>query len=282
MSEAQRRYVSVAIAFLAFVILTPNLVAIVQQVWQTYVQPPAFGYDYEVSVPQCSGIAEGDMYGYQGVQKYKLPGLSVIYQFVDSIPSQQNILLPIKLERDQVTIGNNVTFLVAITFARAEDTRDLALYVFLSDPRGIVRGAFPDGKIAPNSTLGYPYLSYYKTMQQGRLAFTFRIPQDSLSVGDWTIFVLGAEYIPTAPSRYFLAWNAVTFRAAEPPRVEQNITSVLESFKSFGIAFSAYAFVSNYFKSLSAGFSTLRKNKWFVLGIALIVIYAVFAFVFQR
>jgi len=85
-----------------------------------------------------------------------------------------------------------------------------------------------------------------------------------------------------APNRPFIAWNAVTFKAAEPPRVEHNIASVLESFKSFGIAFSAYAFVNNYFKSLSAGFTALRKNKWFLLGIALIVIYAVLAFVFQR
>jgi hypothetical protein len=51
MKEAQRKYVSVAVAILAFVILTPNLVAIVQQVWRTYVQPPAFVYDQEVSVP---------------------------------------------------------------------------------------------------------------------------------------------------------------------------------------------------------------------------------------
>lgn len=283
MSEAHRKSVSALVAIIAFVILTPNLVTVVQEVWQ-YIQPPVLSYDYKASVPQCSGIAEGDMNGYQGVQKYKLPALSLIYQMVDSIPTPQNILLSIKLERDQVTIGNNVTFLVTtIALTTAEYTPDLALYVFLSDPRGIVRGAFPYGKIAPNSTLlEYPYLGYYKTMQQGRLAFTFRIPQDSLSVGDWTIFVLGATYIAMTPSSNFLAWNATTFKATEPPTFGQIIARVVDSFKSFGVAFSAYAFVSNYFESLSTGWRTLCKNKWFLFGIALVVIYAVITFVFQR
>jgi hypothetical protein len=283
MSEARRRSVSVLVALVAFVILTPNLVTIVQQVWQTYVQPPAFGYDYKVSVPQCSGVAEGDMQGYHGVQKYKLPGLSVIYQIVDSIPSPQNILLSIKLERDQVTIGNNVTFLITITFTRAEDRRELALYVFLSDPRGIVRGAFPDGKIpTPMPAPVYPYLSYYNIMQQGRLAFTFRIPQDSLSVGDWTIFALGTGYLPVAPIGPFIAWNAITFKAAEPPRVEHAMTPILDTLRSFGIFFAVYGFVNNYFENLVAGLKTLRKNWAFLIGLCLIIGYIALALVFQR
>lgn len=231
------------------------------------------------------------MQGYQGVQKYMLPGLSAIYQVVDSIPSPQSIILSVRLERDEVTIGNNVTFLIAITFTRAiadipDMKRELALYVFLSDPRGIVRGAFPDGKIP--ATLGYgpapvyPYLSYFKTMQEGRLAFTFRIPQDSLSVGDWTIFALGTGYVPSAPIGPFIAWNAITFKAVEPPRVERTVVSIIEAFRSFGIFLGVYGFVSNYFNSLVAGLAALRKNSWFVLGVTLIVIYIVLVFVFQR
>jgi len=103
----------------------------------------------------------------------------------------------------------------------------------LSDPRGIVRGAFPDGKIpaTPGPAPVYPYLGYFKTMQEGRLAFTFRIPQDSLSVGDWTIFAVGTGYVPSAPIGPFIAWNAITFKAVEPPRVERTIVSILEAFR---------------------------------------------------
>jgi len=221
------------------------------------------------------------MQGYTGVQKYRLPGLSAIYQIVGSIHSPQSIILSIKLDKDQVTIGDNVTFLIAMNFMRAEERRELDLYVFSSDPRGIVRGAFPDGRIPTMAAPVYPYLAYYDIMQQGRLAFTFRIPQDSLSVGDWTIFALAAECLPGA-SRAFVAWNAVTFKAAEPPRVEHAMTPILETLRSLGIFFAVYGFVNNYFENLVAGLKTLRRNWAFLIGLCLIIGYIVLAFVFQR
>jgi len=288
MSRIQRKTVSALIAIMIFVVLTPNLVPIVQQAWQTYVLPPTFVYDQKVSIPQSSGLVEGDMEGYQGLQKYELPGLSQIYRLVDSVQSPQSAVLSIRLERDSVTVGDNVTFVVVITFAKPEDRQQLGLCVFLSDPRGIVRGAFPDGKIpgqsvgSPMYSASYPYLSYIMTMQEGRLAFTFRIPQDSLSVGDWTIFVLGTDYSPNFPIGPFIAWNAVTFKVTEPPRVEQTIGPTLELVRSLGIFFAAYGFVNKYFESLAAGAKTLRENWALLLGLLLIVSYVALAFLFQR
>jgi hypothetical protein len=265
-STDKRKAVSAIVAILAFLILIPDVITTIQ----AYVSPPLpFTYDLKVAIPRSSGLIVTNLSGYQRI---KYPGLSAIYEIIESVPLPQKAELSISPEGDVVTIGENVTFLVKIWA-----DRDLDLYIFLTDPRGIVRGAFPDGQIPNMVAEPYPRISEeeHGAMNRGTLAFTFRIPQDALSPGKWTIFVLATDSLPGAP-RSFIAWNATTFNAVEPSTSQSaSVGALLGGVGSLGIFLTVYRIVYVLFEPIAAGFNTVWRERFFLLGLVLIAVYVV-------
>lgn len=266
----KRKFVSAIVAIVAILILIPDVATTIQ----AYVSAPApFTYDLKVAIPLSSGLYVIPLPNYQQI---KYPGLSAIYEIIESVP--QDTQLSVSPEKDVVTVGGNVTFLVKIPAGK-----DLDVYLFLTDPRGIVRGAFPDGQIPNMGADVYPRISdeEHRAMNRGSLAYTFRIPQDALSPGKWTIFVLTTDSIPGA-SRSFIAWNVATFNAIEPSTNQSAIDSTIVSvLGSLGILLTVYRVVLGIllFKpitaELAAGLRIVWKEKFFVSGLILIAVYVV-------
>jgi hypothetical protein len=262
----KRKFVSAIVAVVAILILIPDIATTIE----AHVSPPApFTYDLKVAIPPSSGLYVFPLPNYQQV---KYPGLSAIYEIIESVP--RDTQLSVSLEEDVVTVGGNVTFLVKIPAGK-----DLDVYLFLTDPRGIVRGAFPDGQIPNIAADVYPRISEeeHRAMNRGSLAYTFRIPQDPLSPGKWTIFVLVTHSLPGA-ARSFIAWNVATFNAVEPSMSQSAIVSALGS---LGILLTVYRVVLGIllFKPITAGLAAgvriVWKEKFFVLGLILIAVYVV-------
>ncbi len=270
----KRKALGALAAVLVFLVLTPNFVTTVQDRWQAYVNPPPpFTYDLKVAIPQSSGLIVIYLPDYQ---KAKYPGLPAIYEILESVPSPQKAELSISPETEEITLGGNVTFVV-----KTRGDTDLDLYIFLTDPRGIVRGAYPDGQIPGVVAQPYPRVSEDErnAMNRGTLAFTFRIPQDALSPGKWTMFALATDSFPGAP-RSFIAWNAATFSAVEPSIDQPDFALVFigDLLRSLGILVIVYRIVCVSFEPLAVVLKALWGDRYFIAGLVIIAIYLVLTY----
>jgi hypothetical protein len=117
-------------------------------------------------------------------------------------------------------------------------------------------------------SIPFPNLSNVRNpMQSGRVAFTFGIPETSLSTGQWSVYVLGFDL--TGGST--LAWTAASFSVIQRPQVTLSLFS--EGLRALGTFGLVYGIANTYYDSVVSGSRLLKKNWAFLLGVVLIVGY---------
>lgn len=256
----------------------PNVAVVYQSWWQGIVNP--FKPDLVERVPQVIFTASKAEVANSNwaLRMYESPSFPAIIEYTDQIGVPKDPLLSIRLERTEVPAGEDVTFLVTKTSRILGFT---GLYVFIVDPFGIVRGAFPHGE-----TQGTPHDPYSEisadvrdSMQNGRVAFTFRIPPTTLSIGKWVTYILGA---PSTNWAAFVTWTAASFMVQ--PQGNTYISLLQDVMILFGTPLTVYRLVIS--ESFTAALrriwqTSLRKDWPLLLGIGLMAGYLILKYLFH-
>ena len=227
---------------------------------------------------------------YVGQNYNLLSGLSAIYEDINSVSNPQVATLSIILQQNATVVGENVTLRVAIVEQPLSNgqprNEGTFLGIFLVDPNGRVRGSFPSGKIQLSSlqltsTIQPDELA---AMQSGLLAYTFQIPQSVLSLGGWTIYVLGVQYYsgtnPLAPGTYgppFSAWTAATFDVVLPSPLTPLWDVAVNGIGYLGTAsllYQAFKWVIQRPRGASI-VDEAKKHRGVVFGVVAIAVYII-------
>jgi hypothetical protein len=106
--------------------------------------------------------------------------------------------IDITVNSTKIVQGSNLTFTIKpiLIPQQAQDIENPN--IFIIDPSGVLEGAYPPGDMisATGPSNGYIGLTGNQNttaFSDGTLAFTFKIPNDNLAQGIWTVFVFGND-----------------------------------------------------------------------------------------
>jgi hypothetical protein len=216
-SKTRKIAFSVAILF----VLVLNGPTIFPFFMQRAAQKSAVLYDEILPLSPSSGFATALDYTYATPVKQYVSGLNALYYDLNSVPKDSD-KFRIEMSRNEtVFLGSNITIIPWLTDPKSHTIAAWKVpLVFLVDPEGEVRAAYPPGNIPFGTTISYPALSSEVTdaLNNGRLAFTFKVPSEPNSLGTWMIVVLYADYVPGAPSTSIIAGTKTWFEVTKAPK----------------------------------------------------------------
>jgi hypothetical protein len=218
-------------------------------------------------------------------------GASWIYDNFTSSSLRPTFSIEVVPITQTVETGSSVIFLVKPTGTPLPASLNFAIFVM--NPLGISTGiSTPEQIVISNDRTGFlfqPGVSFSisapsDNFKNGLLSFTYEIPADARSLGDWKIFVFGIGSLASISNTPQLLAAAVSgYTVVSPPTpslYSKYITGpTSQGYKVITTWFTLYGVLeatSRYSRKMNVKTRTILKDNWvFIFGVGLIVLYIV-------